>query len=39
VTNIGIYGAYTGISIQNAGSGGAHNNAQPTLIVNYIVKT
>ncbi len=29
----------TGISIQNTGSGGAHNTVQPTLIVNYIIKT
>lgn len=39
VTNIGIYGNYTGISIQNAGSGGAHNNVQPTIMLNWIVKT
>lgn len=38
-TNISIYGAATGISIQNAGSGGAHNNVPPTLMTNYIVKT
>lgn len=36
----GVYvgGAYTGISIQNAGSGGAHNNVQPTLVLNFILK-
>lgn len=28
----------TGISIQNAGSGNAHNNTQPTIILNYIIK-
>jgi microcystin-dependent protein len=28
----------TNISIQNNGSGNAHNNTQPTLIVNYIIK-
>jgi microcystin-dependent protein len=28
----------TGISIQNTGGGAAHQNTQPTLIVNYIVK-
>jgi microcystin-dependent protein len=28
----------TGISIQNAGSGGAHNNVQPTIICNYIIR-
>lgn len=30
--------ATTGISIQNAGGGGAHNNIQPYLAVNYIIK-
>lgn len=29
--------AATGISIQNAGSGGAHNNVQPTFILNKII--
>lgn len=29
----------TGISIQNTGGGGAHNNVQPTLILNKIIKT
>lgn len=29
----------TGISIQNNGSGNAHNNTQPTLIMNKIIKT
>lgn len=38
-TGIAMGYAYTGISIQNAGSGGAHNNVQPTLIVNWIIKT
>jgi microcystin-dependent protein len=38
VTNVSIYGNSTGISTQNAGSGGAHNNVQPTLVMNYIVK-
>lgn len=28
----------TGISIQNAGSGNAHNNVQPTMIVNKILR-
>ena len=37
-TNITIEGAYTEISIQNAGSGAAHNNVQPTLIVGWIIK-
>jgi len=30
--------ALTGITIQNAGSGGAHNNVQPTIICNYILR-
>ena len=29
----------TGITIQNAGGGGAHNNTQPTLILNHIIST
>lgn len=29
----------TGISIQNTGGGGAHNNMQPYQIVNWIIKT
>jgi microcystin-dependent protein len=29
----------TGIAVQNAGSGGAHNNTQPTIIVNYVIAT
>lgn len=28
----------TGISINNAGGGGAHNNVQPTIICNYIIR-
>lgn len=31
--------AYTGISIQNAGGGGAHNVTQPFVVVNFLVKT
>ena len=31
--------AATGISIQNAGGGGAHQNLQPYLTLNFIVKT
>lgn len=30
---------YTGISIQNAGNGGAHLNVQPTIVLYYIIKT
>lgn len=36
---IDILTSYSGISIQSAGSGGAHNNTQPTLMTNYILKT
>jgi microcystin-dependent protein len=28
----------TGISVQDAGSGNAHNNVQPTIICNYIIR-
>lgn len=35
-TSTGVAG--TGISIQNAGSSNAHNNVQPTLILQYIIK-
>lgn len=28
----------TGITVNNAGSGNAHNNVQPTIIVNYILR-
>jgi len=37
-TGIGISGAATGISIQNAGGGGAHETMQPTVFVPYIVR-
>jgi microcystin-dependent protein len=37
-TGIGIYGAATGISIQNNGGGGGHENVQPTVFIPYIVK-
>lgn len=37
-TGIGIYGAATGISIQAAGGNGAHNNTQPTIVLNHIIK-
>ena len=30
--------ATTGISINNAGSGNAHNNVQPTIVCNYIIR-
>jgi microcystin-dependent protein len=38
-TGITLAASGTGISIQNTGGGGAHNNVQPELIVNYIIKT
>lgn len=38
-TSQGTASATTGISIQNNGGGGAHNNVQPTIIINYIIKT
>lgn len=37
-TGISIAGAGTGISIQATGGDGAHNNVQPTLIANKIIK-
>lgn len=39
VTGIGINAASTGITIQNAGSGAAHNNLQPSAVVLKIIKT
>jgi microcystin-dependent protein len=36
--NATVAAAYTGITIQNKGGGGAHNNVQPTLVMNYIIK-
>lgn len=39
VTGIGIYGSGTGISINNNGGGGAHPIVQPTIALNYIIKT
>lgn len=43
-TNVGSgsYGANNGQGVQiieNTGGGGAHNNVQPTIILNYIIKT
>jgi len=37
-TNIDISG-FLDITASNAGSGEAHNNVQPTIILNYIIKT
>ncbi|WP_271573710.1 phage tail protein [Bradyrhizobium sp. CCBAU 11361] len=30
--------ATTGVSIQSTGGGGAHNNVQPTIVLNYLIK-
>jgi len=39
-TTLDITAAFTGITTtQNAGGGGAHRNVQPTIILNYIIKT
>ncbi|WP_431204324.1 phage tail protein [Bradyrhizobium betae] len=38
MTHTSIPIATTGISIQNAGGGGAHNNVQPTIICNYVIR-
>jgi microcystin-dependent protein len=37
--SVTVSGSSTGISIQNSGSGAAHNNMQPSLALNYIIKT
>lgn len=37
-TGISIYAGATGISTQNNGSGTAHNNTQPTAVLNKIIK-
>lgn len=34
-----IAAAATGITVNNAGGGEAHNNVQPTIILNYLIKT
>ena len=38
-TNIGINNSATGISVNSQGSSTPHNNVQPTIIVNWIMKT
>lgn len=38
-SNYNTNNATTGITIQNSGSGTAHNNVQPTIVLNYIIKT
>jgi len=37
-TGIGIYAAGTGIAVQANGVGGAHNNMQPTVFLNAMIK-
>lgn len=37
-TGVSVNGAATGISTQNNGAGNAHNNTQPTLVLNKIIK-
>ena len=37
--NAGTNSALTGISIQGTGGGGAHNNTQPTIVLNYVIGT
>lgn len=37
-TGITINSATTGITNQDTGGGGAHNNVQPTLVVNHIIR-
>lgn len=36
--SVSVSAATTGISIQNAGGGGAHNNVQPTIIANKLLR-
>jgi microcystin-dependent protein len=38
MTHTGIPSATTGISIQSAGSGNAHNNVQPTIVANKLLR-
>lgn len=38
-TNISIFGNGTGITVPSGGSGVPHNNVQPTMILNKIIKT
>jgi microcystin-dependent protein len=38
-TGISLYGAGTGVSIQSAGSDWEHSITQPTIMLNYILKT
>jgi microcystin-dependent protein len=38
VATVGTSGAFTGITIQNNGSDQAHNNLQPYIVMNYIIR-
>lgn len=38
-TGVTVSGGFTGITTQNTGSGQAHNNMQPWLAINFIIKT
>jgi microcystin-dependent protein len=38
-TAVNTGSATTGVTVDNAGSGSAHNNVQPTIILNYIIRT
>jgi microcystin-dependent protein len=38
VATVTVNSATTGISIQNNGGGGAHNNVQPTIVLNYLLR-
>ncbi|WP_339034901.1 tail fiber protein [Bradyrhizobium symbiodeficiens] len=38
MTHTSIPVVTTGISVQSAGGGGAHNNVQPTIVCNYVIR-
>lgn len=37
-TGIGLYTAFTGVTIQNTGGDGPHNNLQPYVTLNFIIR-